>query len=80
MVGDIIADSRATSPGIRTLGNLLLPRDVVERARQMTDGPGLDTGFDTIGSEKTALQVIDAVAPGGRAVRVGIPAFATRRR
>jgi threonine dehydrogenase-like Zn-dependent dehydrogenase len=59
---------------------LLLPRDVVERARRMTEGLGLDTGFDTIGSEKTALQVIDAVAPGGQAVLVGIPAFATRRR
>jgi threonine dehydrogenase-like Zn-dependent dehydrogenase len=47
---------------------LLLPRDVVECARQLTDGLGVDTGFDTIDSEKTALQVIDAVAPGGRAV------------
>jgi S-(hydroxymethyl)glutathione dehydrogenase / alcohol dehydrogenase len=28
--------------------------------------------------ETTALQVIDAVAPGQRAVLVGIPAFATR--
>jgi threonine dehydrogenase-like Zn-dependent dehydrogenase len=46
----------------------------------MTDGLGVDTGFDTIGSEKTALQAIDAVAAGGRAVRVGILAFATRRR
>jgi S-(hydroxymethyl)glutathione dehydrogenase/alcohol dehydrogenase len=52
--------------------------DVVERVREMTDGLGVDTAFDAIGSEKTALQVIDAVAPGGRAVLVGIPAFATR--
>ena len=44
----------------------------------MTDGLGVDTAFDAIGSEKTALQVVDAVAPGGRAVLVGIPAFATR--
>src|SRR5260370_16340608 len=44
----------------------------------MTEGLGVDTAFDAIGSEQTALQVIDAVAPGGRAVLVGFPAFATR--
>ena len=52
--------------------------NVVERVREMTGGLGVDTAFDAIGSEQTALQVIDAVAPGGRAVLVGIPAFATR--
>ena len=52
--------------------------NVVERVREMTEGLGVDTAFDAIGSEQTALQVIDAVAPGGRAVLVGIPAFATR--
>ena len=51
---------------------------VVEWVREVTDGLGVDTAFDAIGSEQTALQVIDAVAPGGRAVLVGIPAFATR--
>ena len=44
----------------------------------MTEGLGVDNAFDAIGSEKTALQVIEAAAPGGRAVLVGIPAFATR--
>ena len=52
--------------------------DAVKRAREITGGLGVDTAFDAIGSEQTALQVIDAVAPGGRAVLVGIPAFATR--
>src|SRR5438046_483239 len=52
--------------------------NVVERVREMTGGFGVDTAFDAIGTEQTALQVIDAVAPGGRAVLVGIPAFATR--
>ncbi|HYZ39204.1 MAG TPA: Zn-dependent alcohol dehydrogenase [Stellaceae bacterium] len=52
--------------------------DVVERVRNLTGGLGVDTAFDAIGSEQTALQAIDAVAPGGRAVLVGIPAFATR--
>ncbi|HTV45586.1 MAG TPA: Zn-dependent alcohol dehydrogenase [Stellaceae bacterium] len=52
--------------------------DVVGRVREMTDGLGVDTAFDAIGSEATALQAVDATAPGGRAVLVGIPAFATR--
>lgn len=52
--------------------------DVVERTRVMTGGLGVDTAFDAIASEQTALQVVDAVAPGGRAVLVGTPAFATR--
>ena len=49
--------------------------DVVERVREMTDGLGVGAGFHAIGSEKTALQIIDAVASGGRAVLVGTPAF-----
>jgi hypothetical protein len=36
----------------------------------MTGGLGVDAAFDAIGSEQTALQVIEAVAPGGRAVPV----------
>src|SRR5204863_2765129 len=52
--------------------------NVVERVREMTQGLGVDYAFDAIGTEQTALQAIDAVAPGGRAVLVGIPAFATR--
>jgi NDMA-dependent alcohol dehydrogenase len=52
--------------------------NVVERVREMTEGLGVDTAFDAIGSEQTALQAVDAVAPGGRTVLVGIPAFATR--
>ncbi|MGC2202825.1 MAG: zinc-binding dehydrogenase [Stellaceae bacterium] len=52
--------------------------DVVERVRAISGGLGVDTAFDAIGSEQTALQVIDALAPGGHAVLVGIPAFATR--
>src|SRR5882724_7879374 len=38
--------------------------NVVEQVRELTDGLGVDTAFDAIGSEITALQVIDAVAPG----------------
>jgi S-(hydroxymethyl)glutathione dehydrogenase / alcohol dehydrogenase len=52
--------------------------DVVKQVRALTDGLGVDTAFDAIGGEATALQAVDAVAPGGRAVLVGIPAFSTR--
>jgi S-(hydroxymethyl)glutathione dehydrogenase / alcohol dehydrogenase len=44
--------------------------NVVERVREMTGGLGVDAAFDAIGSEQTALQVIEAVAPDGRAVPV----------
>lgn len=44
----------------------------------MTDGLGVDIGFDAIGSETTALQAVDATPPGGHAVLVGIPAFTAR--
>src|SRR5262249_52580360 len=44
----------------------------------LTDGLGVDAAFDAIGGEATALQALDGVAPGGRAVLVGIPAFAVR--
>ena len=52
--------------------------NVVKQVRELTDGLGVDTAFDAIGGEATALQAVDAVAPGGRAVLVGIPAFSTR--
>jgi S-(hydroxymethyl)glutathione dehydrogenase/alcohol dehydrogenase len=50
-------------------------QDVVERVRELTGGLGVDYAFDAIGSETTALQIIDAIAPGGHAVLVGMPAF-----
>jgi S-(hydroxymethyl)glutathione dehydrogenase/alcohol dehydrogenase len=52
--------------------------DVVKQVQALTDGLGVDAAFDAIGGEATALQALDAVAPGGRAVLVGIPAFAVR--
>jgi S-(hydroxymethyl)glutathione dehydrogenase/alcohol dehydrogenase len=50
-------------------------QDVVERVRELTNGMGVDYAFDAIGSERTARQIIDAIAPGGHAVLVGMPAF-----
>jgi len=52
--------------------------NAVERVREITGGLGSDYAFDAIGSEKTALQVIDMIAPGGHAVLVGMPAIDTR--
>jgi S-(hydroxymethyl)glutathione dehydrogenase/alcohol dehydrogenase len=48
--------------------------EVVERVRELTDGLGADYAFDAIGGAKTAAMAVDAVAPGGHAVLVGIPA------
>jgi S-(hydroxymethyl)glutathione dehydrogenase / alcohol dehydrogenase len=52
--------------------------DVAARVRELTGGLGVDTAFDAIGGEATALLAIEAVAPGGHAVLVGIPAFSAR--
>lgn len=52
--------------------------NVIERVRELTGGFGVDYAFDAIGTEPTALQAIEALAPGGHAVLVGIPSFATR--
>jgi Zinc-binding dehydrogenase len=52
--------------------------DVVKQVQALTDGLGVDAAFDAIGGEATALQALDAVAPGGRTVLVGIPASAVR--
>jgi S-(hydroxymethyl)glutathione dehydrogenase/alcohol dehydrogenase len=52
--------------------------DVVRQVQALTDGLGVDAAFDAIGGEATALLALDAVAPGGHAVLVGIPAFAVR--
>jgi S-(hydroxymethyl)glutathione dehydrogenase/alcohol dehydrogenase len=51
--------------------------DVVKRVRAMT-GLGVDYAFDAIGSEQTALQTVEAIAPGGHAVLVGIPAVTVK--
>jgi Zn-dependent alcohol dehydrogenase len=51
--------------------------DVIERVREIT-GLGADYAFDAIGTGPTVTQIVDAVAPGGHAVIVGIPSFSTR--
>jgi S-(hydroxymethyl)glutathione dehydrogenase/alcohol dehydrogenase len=48
--------------------------DVLKRVRDLTGGLGVDYAFDAIGGDKTAALAVDAVAPGGHAVLVGIPA------
>jgi S-(hydroxymethyl)glutathione dehydrogenase/alcohol dehydrogenase len=51
--------------------------DVLKRVRDLTDGLGVDYAFDAIGGDKTAALAVDAIAPAGHAVLVGIPAFST---
>ena len=52
--------------------------NVVERARELTGGRGVDYAFDAIGGEATTLQILDAIRPGGTAVIVGMAAMAVR--
>jgi S-(hydroxymethyl)glutathione dehydrogenase/alcohol dehydrogenase len=49
--------------------------NALERVRELTGGMGVDYAFDAIGGDVTARLVVDAIAPGGHAVLVGIPAF-----
>src|SRR6201987_1606192 len=39
--------------------------DVIKQVQALTDGLGVDYAFDAIGTEATALQTVDALAPGG---------------
>jgi len=51
--------------------------DVIKRVKAIA-GLGVEYAFDAIGTEGTVLQIVDALAPGGHAVIVGIPSFSTR--
>jgi S-(hydroxymethyl)glutathione dehydrogenase/alcohol dehydrogenase len=51
---------------------------VVEYARSLTGGRGVDYAFDAIGGEATTLQILDAIRPGGTAVIVGMAAMSVR--
>lgn len=52
--------------------------NVVERARALTGGRGVDYAFDAIGGEATTLQIVDAARNGGTAVIVGMAAMSVR--
>ena len=52
--------------------------NVIKIVRGLTGGLGVDYAFDAIGSEITATQIVDAVAPGGHAVMVRIPAISVK--
>jgi S-(hydroxymethyl)glutathione dehydrogenase/alcohol dehydrogenase len=52
--------------------------DVRKRVAELTHGFGADYAFDAIGGEETAALVVDAIAPAGHAILVGIPAFSAR--
>jgi len=52
--------------------------DVGKAVLELTGGFGADYAFDAIGGERTAALVVEAIAPAGHAVLVGIPAFSAR--
>jgi len=52
--------------------------DVIKGVRELTDGLGADYAFDASGTERGAVLIVDAIAPGGHAVLVGIPAYTVR--
>jgi len=52
--------------------------NVVDKARELTAGRGVDYAFDAIGGEATTLQIVDAIRPGGTAVIVGMAALNVR--
>ena len=49
-------------------------QDVIKMVMEMT-GLGVDYAFDAIGTGPTVAQIVEALAPAGHAVIVGIPAF-----
>ncbi len=49
-------------------------QDVVKTVQEIT-GLGVDYAFDAIGTGPTVQQIVEALAPAGHAVIVGIPAF-----
>lgn len=49
--------------------------NVVKRVRAIVGGAGVDYAFDTVAVDKTLSVAIDAIAPGGRTVSVGVPAM-----
>ena len=53
--------------------NATQTNDLTAAVRALTKGLGVDYAFDAIGSQQTALQAVDAIAPGGHAVFVGMP-------
>ncbi|KAB2847947.1 MAG: zinc-binding dehydrogenase, partial [Hyphomicrobiaceae bacterium] len=52
--------------------------DVVKTTRKLCGGLGADYAFDAIGTARTTGQIVEALAPAGHAVIVGIPAYAAR--
>lgn len=52
--------------------------DVIKAVRGIVGKLGADFAFDAIGSAVTAAQVVQAVAPGGHGVLVGMPAVTVK--
>ncbi len=52
--------------------------DLLEVARAMTDGRGVDCAFEAVGSAATIEQAIQLPRPGGTVVQVSVPSTSTR--
>lgn len=63
----------ATHMGATHTINASKSNNLIEDIRDLTGGLGVDYAFDAIGSQATALQAVDAIAPGGHAVFIGMP-------
>jgi S-(hydroxymethyl)glutathione dehydrogenase/alcohol dehydrogenase len=53
--------------------NAAKSNNVIDDIRDLTGGLGVDYAFDAIGSQVTSLQCVEAIAPGGHAVFIGMP-------
>lgn len=69
---DTDADRRAIGEhfDVRVLNPL--EEDVVETARARTDGAGVDVAIDAVGANATRKECVEAVAPSGRVLFVGL--------
>jgi len=52
--------------------------NAVDKIKSLTGGFGVDYAFDAVNIDKTQALAIDATAPGGRIVGVGVPAMSMR--
>src|SRR5262249_55821416 len=76
---DVLDHNLELSPHFGALHSINPTREDVGKAvLELTGGFGADYAFDAIGGERTAALVVDAIAPAGHAVLVGIPAFSAR--
>jgi Zn-dependent alcohol dehydrogenase len=76
---DLLDNKLAYAQGFGATHTINAKREhVVKRVQELTSGFGADYAFDAIGGGETAVTALDALAPGGHAVLVGIPGVAVK--